>query len=679
MKFLLPALGALVLLSASGAAFAADEPPLPTLRTGAWGFDLQGEDPSVRPGDDFFAFANGGFLKALEIPADRASWGIDYILSETAQQRLRAILSSDDPVPPDARADAVKIRALYRAFMDESRANQRGAAPMLADLQPVRASRSRADLARILGRRDGLQASLFRLNIGQDEKSPDRYAVFVSQGGLGLPDRDYYLKPGFAEKKAAYQTYVAKMLKLAGWPGASAASGAVVAFETRIAEASWARVDERDPDKTYNPMAVSELGGAAPGFAWRQWLAAAGLQGVPRVIVRENTSLPKLAAIWNETPLPVLKAWAAFHLADNAAPYLADDFDQTRFAFRGTVLTGQPAERARWKRAVELEDGALGEALGRIYVARYFPPEAKQRIGALVGNLKIAMRARIEALAWMSPETKRKAERKLDTMVVKLGYPDRWRDYTRLQIRADDLYGDVKRARAFEWRRQTARLNQPVDRTEWGMTPQTVNAYYNPSSNEIVFPAAQLQPPYFDLGFDAAANYGGIGGVIGHEMTHAFDDEGRKFDETGALANWWTQNDAAGFEARADVLGKQFDTYEPLPGAHVNGKLTMGENIADLGGVLVAYDAWRAALSGKPAPMIGGLSGDQRFFLAYAQSWREKARDDSVRQQVVADPHSPFIYRVNGAVRNVDAWYAAFQVKPGDRLYLAPEQRARIW
>jgi putative endopeptidase len=650
------------------------------IRTGHWGFDADGMDPKVHPGDDFFAYANGGFIGALAIPPDRARFGIDYILTDTAEQRVRAILEATDSPPPDAAADAQRTRALYRAFMDEARVNSLGDAPMAPDLARIKALTTRAKMAALMGRAQmNLEPALFGLDISQDAKSPDRYAVYLGQGGLGLPDRDYYLKPAFAEKKAKYRDYVAKMLALAGWDDPQGGADAVLAFETRIAEVSWTREDERDPDKVYNPMSVAALEKLAPGFDWRAYLDAAALPGLDRIVVGENTAIPKIAALYATTPLPVLKAWAAFHLTDNAAAYLSDPFEAARFGFRGMALTGQPEERARWKRAVAVDNRYVGEAVGRVYVARYFPPEAKAKIAALVENLRTALAARIERLDWMSPETKRQALVKLAKMTVKLGYPDKWRDYSALNLSADDLYGDIERAEAFDWMRQIHRLRDPVDRREWGMTPQTVNAYYNPFSNEIVFPAAQLQAPYFDVSFDAAANYGGIGGVIGHEMTHGFDDEGRKFDATGALANWWTAQDAAKFEARAAVLGAQYDAYEPFPGAHVNGKLTMGENIADLGGLLIALDAYHASLGGHPATVIDGLTGDQRFLLAYAQSWREKAREDAVRQQVVADPHSPERYRVNGVVRNVDPWYASFLVAPADALYLAPDKRARIW
>ena len=668
-------------LAAAGMALAAptaNTPAEPVIRTGTWGFDAQGENPAVKPGDDFYNYANGRFLDELQIPADKSRYGLDYIMSDTAERQVRAILESTQAPAGSDAADAIKTRALYHAFMDQGRIDALGAKPLQPDLAAVRAVKTRDQLAVLQSKVGTFQGSLFGVDIGADAKTPDRYAVYIGQAGLGLPDRDYYLKPEFAAKKAKYQAYVAAMLKLAGWAEPEAMAKDVVAFETRIADASWSRVQERDPDATYNPTTVADLARAAPGYPWRAMLDTAELKGVDHVVVGEKTALPKIAAIYQQTPLKVLKAWAAFQLVDQAAPYLPDRFEDPHFAFRGTVLTGQPEQRARWKRAVSVDNEVMGEAVGRVYVAKYFPPEAKAKIRDLVENLRSALGERIEHLDWMSPDTKAKAEAKLKAMTVKVGYPDKWRDYAKLQVSPTDLYGDVERANTFEWQRKVARLNQPVDRSEWGMTPQTVNAYYNPTANEIVFPAAILQAPYFGADFDAAANYGGIGATIGHEMTHGFDDEGRKFDGTGALANWWTEEDGKKFEARAKVLGAEFDAYQPFPGAQVNGSLTMGENIADLGGLLVALDAYHRSLGGKPAPVIDGLTGDQRFFLAYAQGWRDKSREDAMREQMASDPHAPDQYRAN-TVRNMDAWYAAFDVKSGDKLYLSPDDRARIW
>jgi putative endopeptidase len=646
---------------------------------GDWGFDAPGMDTSVPPGDDFFKYANGGWDTRTTIPDDRSGYGVDAVLSDAAEAHLRGILEADPATGPGA-ADSRKIHAAYVAFMNEKRIEALGAAPIASDLAAIRAARDASDLAALMGQGNtGFQASIFRVGIGSDEKDPAHYAVRVGQSGLGLPDRDYYLTPAFAAKKAAYQAYMAKMLSLGGWADPEASAAAVVDYETRIADASWTRAERRDPDKTYNPMSPAELQAAAPGFNWAPFLKAAGLADARRVVVAESTAVPKIAAIYGETPLPTLRAWAAFHVIDGAAPYLSSPFGATRFDFRNRLLQGQKVERERWKRAVEFVDRGMGEALGRAYVAKYFPPEAKAKIDALVGELRVALNQRIDRLDWMSPETKAKAHAKLAQFTVKVAYPDKWRDYSQVDVAPDDLVGDQRAFQAFEWNRQVRRLYDPVDRGEWGMTPQTVNAYYNPTQNEIVFPAAILAPPYFDPGADAAANYGGIGAVIGHEMTHGFDDEGRKFDGTGRLANWWTADDAAKFEAQAQKLNAQYDTYSPFPGAHVKGAQTTGENIADLGGILIALDAYHNSLHGQPAPVIDGLTGDQRFFLAFAQSWRDKRREDAVRDMLVRDVHSPEVYRVNGVVRNVDAWYAAFAAKPGQALYLAPDDRVRIW
>jgi putative endopeptidase len=494
-----------------------------------------------------------------------------------------------------------------------------------------------------------------------------------------LPDRDYYLQPQFADKKTAYLAYVAHMLEMVGWTDPQGSAKAVVDFETQVAQAIWTRAERRDRDKTYNPMSPAELAAYAPGFDYAAMLEGADLGRVDRLVVTTNTAFPKIAAIYAATPIETLQAWQVFHLADNASPYLSDRFVQARFEFRDKALAGQPQLGERWKRGVDFVDSTLGESLGRMYVAKYFTPEAKAKMDALVGNIRAALGARIQNVAWMSPETKAKAEAKLAKFTVKIGYPDKWRDYSALRIAADDLYGDAERSEAYEWARDVGRLNGPVDKLEWGMHPQRVNAYYNPTNNEIVFPAAILQPPFFDPDADPAINYGGIGGVIGHEMTHGFDDQGRKSDGDGRLADWWTASDAAQFKVQADRLGAQYSQFEPVPGTHVKGELTMGENIADLGGVLLALDAYHASLHGKPAPVIDGLTGDQRVFLGWAQVWREKIRDDAARQRAVSDPHSPGHFRVNGPLRNVDAWYQAFDIKPTDPLYLPPDQRVRLW
>jgi putative endopeptidase len=525
----------------------------------------------------------------------------------------------------------------------------------------------------------GFGGSFFNAQIYDDAKSPMRYAVYLGQAGLGLPDRDYYLDPRFGPQKGDYEGYVARMLTLAGWPDAAASAKAIVALETEIARASWTRVDRRDDEKTYNPVQTADLAKLAPGFDWTAFMDGAGLSGATRVIAQENTAFPKIAAIYAKTPMATLQAWSAFTLADNAAPYLSAAFDQPHYEFRDKILSGQPRQKPRWKRGVALVDGQLGEALGKIYVDAYFPPESKAKMEALVGDIQTAMKGRIQNVTWMEPVTKAKALEKMGKFTVKIGYPDKWRDYAGLQVKNGDLYGNVARAIDFDWRFRVGRLNGPVDRSEWGMTPPTINAYYSPTKNEIVFPAAILQPPFFDPDGDPAVNYGGIGGVIGHEITHGFDDQGRKSDGDGRLTDWWTAQDAAKFQVQAARLGKQFSAVEVLPGARINGDLTMGENIADLGGLLLALDAYHVSLGGKAAPVIDGLTGDQRVFLGWAQVWRSKNRDESLRKQLVSDPHSPPHYRVDLPMRNIDAFYAAFGVKPGDKMYIPPDQRVRIW
>jgi putative endopeptidase len=662
------------------AAKAEPSPSLVPQRYGDYGLDLAGRDTSVKPGDDFNRYANGRYLDALKIPSDRAGYGVNYVLSELSENQVHAILA--DMARTSAgqpNSDPAKAAAFYKAFMDEARVNALGAKPMQPGLAAIREAKTRDDLAGLMGAatRD-FQGSIFGLYIDANPKSPDRYAVNVVQSGLGLPDRDYYLKPAFAEKKAKYQAYVARMLTMAGWPDAEAEAKAVVAYETAIADASWTRAERRDPEKTYNPFTVAALQKYAPGFAWARFLKSAEIGGIGNVIVNERSAFPKIAAVFSRTPLTTLRAWAAFHLVDGSAAYLSEPFVTARFDFRSKELSGVETQRDRWKRAVGAIDGAMGEAVGKVYVERHFPPEAKAKIDALVGDLKVAMAARIRQLTWMSPATKAEALKKLSKLTTKVGYPDRWKDYSALAVRSDDLYGNVERAQAWDWRRQVLRLDKPVDRSEWFMNPQTANAYYNPVMNEVVFPAAELQPPFFDPKADPAVNYGGIGSVIGHEITHGFDDEGRKADGEGRLRNWWTAEDGKKFEAAAKTLGAQYSSYE-VAGAHINGQLTMGENIADLGGLLIALDAYHLSLKGQPAPVIDGLTGDQRFFLAFGQGWRDKRRDEALRQQLVSDPHSPEQFRVDGVVRNVGAWYPAFEVKPDQKLYLKPEDRARIW
>ena len=563
--------------------------------------------------------------------------------------------------------------------MDDARVEALGAKPLAAGLAQIKATNSRDQIAALMGTHGGFFDSIFGAFVSPDAKDPKAYTVNMGSGGIGLPDRDYYLTPNFAKQKAAYQVYVGQMLSLVGWPDPEARAADIVAFETRMAQASWTRVERRDRDKTYNPTTPAELEAMAPGFDFKRYLVAADLGGADRLVLSDNTAFAPKAKIFAETPLPVLRAWMAFHLADESAPYLSKPFVDARFEFRNKTLAGQPEQGPRWKRAVAATNGALGEATGEIYVQKYFTPEAKAQMLDLVNNIKTALRGRIEHLTWMSQPTKEKALEKLSKFTVKIAYPDTWRNYSKLQVSSTDLYGDAKRAQEFEWNYRVARLNKPVDKKEWGMTPQTVNAYYNSTGNEIVFPAAILQPPFFDPKADPAINYGGIGGVIGHEISHGFDDQGRKSNGDGVLKEWWTPEDATKFKAKTTSLGKQYSAVELLPGEHINGDLTMGENIGDAGGVNLALDAYHASLHGKPAPVIDGLTGDQRVFLGWAQVWRQKERDAALLQQLHTDPHSPAEARVDQPLRNVDAWYAAFDVKPGDKLYLAPDERTKIW
>jgi len=660
---------------------------------GDWGYDIAGADKATKPGDDFFRYANGSWIDRTEIPADKPGYSLRLAMTDLTEQRLHEMMEAasakgeHEPKSLDG-----KVGAFYKSFMDEARVEKLGASAIAPQLDAVRKANDRDELAALMGRTNfDFEGAMFNLATDIDLKDPKKYAVYIFQGGLGLPDRDYYLKPDFVKQKGAYESYAAKLLGLAGWQNSDAAAKEVVAFETRLAEASWTKSEQRDLNKVYNPMSLPELATLAPGFAWTSYLKEAKLGDLKRIIVAENSAFPKLAAIYAQTPLDTLKAWQAFHIADNAAYYLSQPFADAYYEMHNKTLSGQQAQAVRWKRGVHAVSGGdygvgdradtfgnLGWAVGQLYSAKYFPPQSKAKIEELVANLKAAYRARIEKLDWMSAPTRGEALKKLDTYTIKVGYPDHQRDYANVVVRDDDLIGNVTRAAAADWGFFVGRLNGPVDRLDWGMTPQTNDAY-NGSLRDIVFPAGILQPPIFDANADAAMNYGAVGGVIGHELTHGFDDEGRKIDADGALRDWWTADDAKAFDARAKVLAAQYSAFEPLPGVHINGELTMGENIADLGGLTLALDAYHASLHGKPAPVIDGYSGDQRVFLGWAQAWRGKVRDDAVRRQVVSDPHSPRQFRVNGVVRNIDAWYEIFGVKSGEKLFVAPDKRVRIW
>jgi len=646
---------------------------------GTWGIDIAGMDTSVKPGDSFFDYVNGTAVKEMVIPADRTSYGSFLQLRELSENRMK-VLVTGLAAQTGLTGDDAKIANLYNAMMDEAAIQKLDVAPLAPSLAAIRNIKTKAQMAAHMGRTSGeFGSSFFAAFVDGDAKNPNINVLYIGQSGLGLPDRDYYLQDSFAEKKAKYEAYVTKMLIMVGYPNAAQSAKDIVAMETRIAEVSWTRIDRRDDTKTYNPMTRAELAKFAPDFDWADWFRAAGTDKASKVIVNENTAFPKIAQIYADTPLETLKAWETFRTVDQAAPYLSERFATAQWEFRSRDLSGAQAQRERWKRAISVTDGALGEAIGRAYVAEYFPADSKTKMEGLVADLRAALKIRIENLTWMSAPTKEKALEKLSRFGVKIAYPDKWRDYSALDIRPGDLYGNVERSSAFEWAYEVAKIDKPVDPLEWGMTPQTVNAYYSPTRNEIVFPAAILQPPFFDPKADMAVNYGGIGGVIGHEITHGFDDQGRNYDGEGFLKSWWTDEDSAKFEVEAKKYGAQYDAFEPLPGVHIQGGLTMGENIADLGGNLLGLDAYRISLHGADSPVLDGFTGDQRVFMGFAQVWRSKYRDDAVRQQVATDPHSPAVFRVIGPVRNIDDWYKAFNVQPGEKYYLAPEDRVRIW
>jgi putative endopeptidase len=689
MKFLVSILFSVALLSIAGSRAGTDGKP----QYGTWGFDTAGADLKAKPGDDFFRYANGAWLDRVQIPADKPAYSLRLAMSDLTEQRLHDLMeeTAKKTEPKPATIEG-KVGAFYKSYMDEGRIEKAGASSLKDQLGEIQSAKTREALAVLMGRQNAdFHGGIFGIGIHVDIKDPKHYTVYLRQAGLGLPDRDYYLKPDFALKKEKYQAYAAQLLHLLEWPDADKRAAEVIDFETKIADASWTKTQQRDPVATYNAMSIAELEALAPKFAWRPFLAEAGLGKVERLVVAEKSAFPKIVDIFDKTPLETLQAWQAFNIADHAAPYLSKAFVDALFEMRNKTLSGQAEQKVRWKRGVQAVSGGdygagdrydrfgnLGWAVGQLYSAKYFPPAAKAKIEELVANLKIAMHERIKGLDWMGEATKAQALKKLDTYNIKVGYPDRARDYSNVEIRDDDLIGNVRRAATADWAFYVQQLPNPVDMSDWGMTPQTNDAY-NGALRDIVFPAGILQPPMFDANADPAVNYGAIGGVIGHELTHGFDDQGRKFDAEGKLNDWWTAQDAKTFEERAKVLGDQYSKFEPLPGAKVNGELTMGENIADLGGVVMALEAYRASLKGKPAPVIGGLTGEQRVLLGWAQAWRGKLRDDAVRRQVVSDPHSPRQYRVNGVMRNVDAWYDAFEVKPEDKLFVEPKDRVRIW
>ncbi|MEN9289337.1 MAG: hypothetical protein RL317_960 [Pseudomonadota bacterium] len=657
-------------------AAAADSKP----QLGDWGVDVQGMDLSVKPGEDFYKFVNGQWDAKTEIPADRSSWGGFAVLRDLSDQRTRAIIEESAKQNAPAGTVAQKVGDFYASFMDEAAIEARGMEPVKPMLAKIDGLTSRDDLARALAENVKLGlGSPVEIGVELDLKDNSKYGVYVGQGGLGMPNRDYYLVDNdrFKATRVKYKTYIAETLKLAGFANAEARAEAIYALEEKIAKGHWTSAESRQIDKLYNPVATAALDKDYAGLGWSTYLQTAGLAGQPQVIVTQPSAIKAALALVANEPMDVWKDYLRFHTVKAASPMLSKAFVDLNFGWAQT-LSGTPKLKDRWKRGVDLVNGTMGEAVGEIYVARYFPPEAKAKADELVRNLIKAMDARLANLAWMAPETKVKARAKLAAFTPKIGYPSKWRDYSALQVERGDLWGNVMRATEFEYQRQLGKIGKPVDRSEWFMTPQTVNAYANPLMNEIVFPAAILQPPFFDPKADDAVNYGAIGAVIGHEISHHFDDQGRKFDMNGNLSDWWTKEDVARFDALAKRVVDQYGSYEPLPGKKVNGELTLGENIADLAGVTIAYDAYKMSLKGKKPTKLGGYTPDQRFFLGFGQVWRNKYREPVLLQQLTTDPHTPGHFRPY-VVRNIDAWYSSFGVKPGEKFYLKPEDRAHIW
>lgn len=637
------------------------------------GLDLAGLDRGVRPQDDLFSFVNGTWLRSTEIPPDRSSYGTFDRLTEKSQADVREIAEAD----PGADPEAHKISDLYASFLDPARLDQLGAAPLAAEFARIDALTGPADLAAYFGHRAraGLSSPV-AFAIGQDARNAVAYVAGADQAGTTLPDRDYYLLTDsrYVTIRDRFRGYVSQLLGLAGVADGDHAAAGVLALETRLAKAQWTKVALRDPVASYNKFPVAQ----APGLEWPRFLDAAGIS-TDALVIGEPSFFTALGSALTDVPMQDWKAYLKFTAADDDAAYLSTAFADAAFEFHGKVLQGRQEQRPRWKRAVSLVNAEMGEAVGRRYVERHFPAEAKQRIDALVGNLLATYRTSIDQLDWMSEATKVEARDKLAKLAVKIGYPATWKDYSALEVRRDDLIGNVARSAAVEFVREAAKLGKPVDRGEWFMTPQTVNAYYNSTLNEVVFPAAILQRPFFDAAADDAVNYGAIGAVIGHEISHGFDDQGRKYDATGNLRDWWTPEDERRFTERTAGLVAQYGAYTPVEGGKVNGELTLGENIADLSGVTVSLRAYHHALGDTAAPMLDGFSGDQRFFLGWAQAWRDKIRDDALRQQLLSDPHSPAPDRTNGVVTNVPGFYEAFGLVPGDRLFRPAQERVSLW
>jgi putative endopeptidase len=669
-KFLLTA----ALLLAGTAPLAAQRP---AARYAPWGVDLTTRDLAVKPGDDFNRYANGVWLRNTEIPADRTSWSLWTVLSEEIEQQVRAIVTEGATSQDPAQR---KVGDFYAAWMDEAGIEARGTAPLRPYLQRIDAIRNRDDLIAVFAT-PGYTAPV-GISIIPDLADPTRYTAIAGQGGLGMPNRDYYLREGaqYDAYRTAYRAYMVDIQRLAGLSDPEGRADRIIALERRIAEAHWTPERNRDIQAINNPMNRAQLAALAPQFNWDTYLQRRGLGSVPSVIAMQTTAITATGQLLDQVPLSTWKEYLTFHFINNFAQVLPRAFDEAKFNFFNRTLGGQQQQRDRWKRGIQLVNAAMGEAVGKIYVERHFPAESRRQMNELIGNLRAAFGERLRASDWMDEQTRTAALAKLDAFEPRIGHPVVWIDYSNYRVDRADLLGNMVRAAEFNWNLQLSRLPNPVDRRLWNMNAQIINASYNPLQNQITFPAGILQPPFFDPNADPAVNYGAIGAVIGHEIGHGFDDQGRRFDPQGRVRDWWTETAAQRFTERTTRLGQQYSGYRPLPDLTVNGQLTMGENIGDLGGLEMAYAAYRrhVAQHGEP-PVIDGLTGDQRFFLAWAQVWRSKDREGFLRQRVLTDPHSPDEFRINGAVRNIDAWYRAFNVQPGDALYLPPEQRVHIW
>jgi putative endopeptidase len=675
MKIKVLALAAVSLMAMGSAPVGAAKPVY-----GTWGYDPTAMDSGVKPGDDFFDYVNGSWFKRTDIAADRTFAGIDSVLNDQIEKDVRAVIEDQAKDPSGNGRLGQQIGDLYASWMDTDTVEKLGTQPLQPYLDRIAAAKTRTDLVDLFAE-PGFDSPV-GITIFADLKDPTRYSAYAFQGGLGMPNRDYYLLKGekYDAYRAAYRNYLITLQKLAGISNPEARADRVIALETQIAKIHWTPEQSRDVDKTYNPMTRAQLRSFAPELQWDRTLTKLGLSKATRLVISQKSAIAAEGKLFATVPLQTWKDWTAVHFIDNNAQFLPKAFDDAKFDFFSKTLRDVPQQRDRWKRGVDLVNGALGEGVGQIYVQRHYPPESDRQMHELIDNILAALKEKIQNAAWMDEPTKAKAVQKLATFDPRIGHPVKYIDYSSLEVKRGDLLGNALRSEDFDWKLLLSRYPKPVDRALWDMLPQTNNAYYDPTQNQITFPAAILQPPYFDPNADAASNYGSIGATIGHEIGHGFDDQGRKFDAHGRLADWWSPATGKLYTAHADKLVAQYNSYEPIPGVHIKGQLTLGENLGDLGGLEVAYSAYRKYVAdhGEP-PVIDGLTGDQRFFIAYGYSWETKQREGALRAQLLTNEHSPAKYRVNGVVRNVDAWYKAFNVQPGDKMYLPPEQRVHVW